>query len=331
MKFLKVLSIIILSINSINLLSQTNSPKINAYSKKWPEVCKKIVIPSTLDGNIQPAYFYKASGNRARPLIVSLHSWSGGYDQKDTLSWMSIANNYHYIHPHFRGPNNTPQACGSPYAIQDIEDAIDYALQNANVDTTQIHIMGTSGGGYATLLAYMKTQHPIKTFSAWVPISDIQRWYHESVQRKNKYALHIAKATTGNPDFSRDYHYIDDDEAIKRSPIFMKTPTEKRQNSQLFIYAGIHDGFKGSVPITQSLLFYNKVVREYDPSAINAIIPESHIQEMITTRNFQQKEKKKIGNRILHYQKSYKNLVQVSIFEGGHEMLPEIALKYLPK
>ena len=159
-------------------------------SQSWPSECRKIGITSTMDGKIQPAYFY-SSKDKQRPLIVSLHTWSGGYEQKDTLSWACIAKDYNYIHPHFRGPNNNPMACGSTYAIQDIDDAIDYAIEKGNVDTTQIHIIGVSGGGYATLLAYMKTKYPVKTFSSWVPISDLYKWYYESEGRGTKYAYDI--------------------------------------------------------------------------------------------------------------------------------------------
>lgn len=173
--FHKLLSIIFLLIQ-FPLMSQTNDPKWDdTANKDWPAECSTIEIPSTMDGNMQPAYFYAVKGEEKRPLIVSLHTWSGGYKQKDTLSWVSIDRNYNYIHPHFRGPNRQPEACGSELAIQDIEDAIAYAIKYAPVDTNEIHVIGTSGGGYATLFTYMRTKHPVKTFSAWVPISDIEK------------------------------------------------------------------------------------------------------------------------------------------------------------
>jgi hypothetical protein len=59
----------------------------NAAQPKWPELCKVVEIPSSVDGKIQPAYFYQSKGNTPRPLIVSLHAWSSGYDEKDPLSW----------------------------------------------------------------------------------------------------------------------------------------------------------------------------------------------------------------------------------------------------
>ncbi|MCB0841461.1 MAG: prolyl oligopeptidase family serine peptidase, partial [Bacteroidetes bacterium] len=205
-------------------------------AQTWQNPFQKVEIPSSIDQNRQPAWFYRALGEAPRPLVVSLHTWSGDYNQEDTLAQMCIEKNYHYIHPNFRGQNNRPEACGSELAIQDIDDAIAYALENAYVDSNEIHITGTSGGGYATLLMYMKTRFPVKTFAAWVPISDIGKWYYESKGRGNKYALEIAKATNPGREMNNENHSLGKEEAHKRSPMYMSTPTEKRQESKLFVY-----------------------------------------------------------------------------------------------
>ena len=41
------------------------------------------------------------------------------------------------VYPNFRGPNNRPEACGSDFAVQDIEDAVDRVL-NAGWRTADI-------------------------------------------------------------------------------------------------------------------------------------------------------------------------------------------------
>ena len=97
-------------------------------------------------------------------------------------------------HPDFRGANNKPEATCSTLVLSDIEDAIDFALKHTNADPQEVHIIGVSGGGLATLYAYMNIQYPVKSFSAWVPISDIDAWYWESVGRKQKYADDIVKS-----------------------------------------------------------------------------------------------------------------------------------------
>lgn len=295
-------------------------------SKDWPSECEVVSIISTLDQKEQYGYFYKSKSKKPQPLIVSLHTWSGGYDQKDTLSWQCIRQDYNYIHPDFRGPNNTYEACGSPMVLNDIEDAIDYAIKHANVDPNEIHITGVSGGGYATLLAYMTTKHRIKTFSAWVPISNLIDWYHESEGRKNKYSRDIALATTGLTFGEKEYH-IDEQEAKKRSPIFMETPISQRMNSKLYIYAGVHDGYTGSVPITHSINFFNKIVMEMDKAETNALIPGEDIINLLTYRGASVQGP--IGHRDVYYKRSYKDKLHITIFDGGHERLDDIALSLI--
>ena len=180
----------------------------NTTAKNWPEQCVEVVIPSSADGKNQAAYFYKSSGDQPRPLVVSLHTWSFNYQQEDPLSWLAIDKNYNYIHPDFRGVNNTFEACGSPLVSSDIDDAIAYAIENCNVDTGSIHIIGVSGGGHATLLSFLTSRHDIKSFSAWVPITNFVDWYRESEARNAKYAKHIAQATTGLS-FENEPYYLE--------------------------------------------------------------------------------------------------------------------------
>ncbi|MFB6343319.1 GDSL-type esterase/lipase family protein [Saccharicrinis sp. FJH62] len=327
MNFKQIFKSILFSllILSLNIAAQDDPKWDNTTHKDWPAECKEVSIISTADGTEQKAMFFMSGSDKPTPLIISLHTWSGDYTQKDTLSWECIQKGYTYIHPDFRGANNKPDACGSPLVIQDIDDAIAYAIKHANVDTTEIHIIGVSGGGYATLLAYMNTKYPVKTFSAWVPISDLEAWFNESEGRGNKYARDIAIATTGKK-FGPKGSYINKREAIKRSPLFMQTPVAKRQNSKLSIYTGIHDGYTGSVPVTQSIKFYNKVVNDFDPTATESIVPESDMITLVTSQNFPALTKEKLGDRIIQYRKYYKDIVELTIFEGTHEMLTDVAL-----
>ncbi|MBD0777864.1 prolyl oligopeptidase family serine peptidase [Maribacter sp. ANRC-HE7] len=320
---LSVISIFILFIT--NAFAQSEPKWDNSKKEEWPNECQKVSIPSSLDGEKQSAIFYPSTKDNS-PLIVSLHTWSGNYTQKDTLVIASIKKNYNYIHPDFRGPNKTYKATGSKYVIQDIEDAIAYAIKNGKVDINNIHVIGTSGGGHAALLAYMNTNYPVKTFSAWVPIPDLKKWYYESEGRGTKYALDIAMSTVNDSKFDSKNYYLNEEEAIKRSPFYMRTPVEKRKKSKLYIYAGIHDGYTGSVPISQSLNFYNKIVSEFNSLDTDALIPQKDIMEMVTSRNFVSDSKDTIADRPIHYKKTYKDLVRITIFEGTHECLTDVAL-----
>lgn len=299
-----------------------NNEKIawdNEQTTSWPEEFREVEIKSPLDKALQKAYFYKSKKSDPQPLIISLHTWSGDYSQQDPLVKQILENDWNYIHPNFRGMNNTPKSCGSKFAIDDIDQAIIFAVNNANVDIQNIHVIGVSGGGMATLLSYMNSKHSVSSFSAWVPVSDLEAWYYQSLGRKNKYAGHILTATSSVDSV------LNAEEARIRSPLFMTTPADKRKDSRLTIYAGIHDGYEGSVPVSQSLNFYNKAIND-NGASIDQLIPENEILDLVSMRTYPVLPNKKIGDRKVIYERNYKN-ISLILFEGRHEMLSDVALE----
>ncbi len=285
-----------------------------------PSFLKKDSIQSTLDKNTQVFYYDKSTASKAKPLVVELHSWSNTADsQKDILAEQAHAKKWNYILPNFRGVNNHLKACCSEFVIADIDEAIDWALKYMKVDKTNIYVVGNSGGGYATMAMYMKSRHNIRAFSAWSSISDLATWHEESVERKNKYAAEIIQCTSANGVF-------DDQKARERSPLFWETPIKKRRNSVLQIYAGIHDGYTGSVPISQSIKFYNKLLIDTDETDDARYVSSDDASTMLKTQSFPVKKPvKKIDSRAILYQKSSKKIT-LTIFEGTHEILKNIAL-----
>ena len=295
---------------------------------EWPSGSRVDSIPSTYDGSLQPVLLRVVPGDAPRPLVVSLHSWSGDYLQKDTLAHLAAARGYHYVHPNFRGANRHPQACGSPAAIQDIDDAITYLRRMAAVDTAAIHVVGASGGGHATMMAYLHTRQPVRTFSAWVGISDMEAWFYQCQARGLRYAGEIAAVTQSQP-AGPGVWTLDVAQARRRSPLHLPVPIAGRAGSTLYLYAGIHDGYEGSVPISHTLHFFNKVVMAFAPDDQEALIPEPSIQTMLRERQYAWPEEEWIEGREVHFHKAFRELVEVTIFEGGHEMLPQTALRPL--
>lgn len=293
----------------------------NTLSKNWPVGFVPVKINSSADGKLQKAVLYKSIQTKPQPLIISLHSWSGDYLQEDPLAGEVALRGWNYIHPDFRGPNNNPEACGSNLVIADIEDAIRFAIENGNVDITQVHIIGASGGGYATLLAFMKINYPVKSFSAWVGISNLEEWYFESLGRGQRYAKDLEGVTTGGAGFNAA-------EARKRSPIFMDFNPELRKNAILRIYTGIHDGYTGSVPITQSINLFNKLLMEMYPGKKGEAVSDSLKLILLEKRMNPPGTHENLGNRKIHLQRWMPNL-SLTVFEGGHEMLVPQALALL--
>ncbi len=294
----------------------------NTINKNWPDGFIHVEIESKADGKMQQAVFYKTTLEKQQPLIVSLHTWSGGYLQEDPLAAEVELRNWNYIHPDFRGPNNNPEACGSELVLADIEDAIHFAIEHGNVAPSEVHIIGVSGGGYASLLSFMQLNFPVKSFSAWAPISNLEDWYWECLGRGLKYAHDLEGVTTGGAGF-------DVAEARKRSPLFMDFQPELRQNAALRIYTGIHDGYTGSVPITQSINVFNKLLPEIYPDKSGETVSDSLKLVLLEKRLNPGGTEGILGGRKIHLQRWLPNL-SLTIFEGSHEMLVPQALALIP-
>ena len=166
----------------------------DTLNMNWPAGFNKIELLSTADNSLQPSIFYKSSKS-GQPLIVSLHTWSGDFTQLDSISWEIKDRDWNYIHPNFRGPNFTEDACGSDLVIADIEDAIHYAIKETGANPKEVHIIGVSGGGHAAMMCYMKLKYPVKSFSSWVGVSNLKDWYFENLGRGQHYATDILRVT----------------------------------------------------------------------------------------------------------------------------------------
>lgn len=288
-------------------------PGDDTSKHQWNENMKEVEIPSSADGAMQKAYFHATASATPQPLIVSFHTWSGDYSQRDPLEKEMLLRDYNYIHPDYRGSNTTPQGCGSPLAISDIEDAIAWAIAHGNVDKNEVHLVGSSGGGYATLLAYMTVKYPVKSFSAWVAISDLEAWYWESLGRKNQYAGHIFAATSSVDE-------LDVAEARRRSPFWMPSPGKLREGSRLYIYTGANDGYTGSVPITHSILMYNRLLTDRS-AAPGELVDDRTIISLLAKRGAPNADPRyTIGSRQVWLHREYQDL-SLTVFDGGHEQL----------
>ena len=221
---------------------------------------QRITYVSSADGTRQPAMFYKPGADDPRPLLLGLHSWSEGYRQDESVIYAEwcIANDWVFIHPHFRGPNRSPQTTGSELVLGDGLSAVDYAKEHARVDGRRVYAVGWSGGGYLGLLLAGRVLEIWAGISAWVPISDLNAWYEQSRRLGTKYAREIAASCGGRP--------VGDSAAArecrKRSPL---TYLERARGVPIDINHGIRDGHGGGpVPISQSLRAFNLLAAPTD-------------------------------------------------------------------
>ncbi|NLT72509.1 MAG: prolyl oligopeptidase family serine peptidase [Verrucomicrobiaceae bacterium] len=294
----------------------------------YPPEIREVRYPCP-DGSDQPALFWAshegaAPTEKKRPLLVALHTWSGNYRQAGGevkyAEWC-LQNDWIFLHPDFRGINNTPEALGSDLAIDDIRAAVEWAKTRSAVDETRIYAVGVSGGGHITQLLAGRTPEIWAGISTWCGISDIATWHAETTAAgRLNYAGHIERVLGGAPDASPD-HTAD---ARHRSPL---TWLEHAASIPLDINHGIHDGRSGSVPFTHSLHAWNAVV-----PAADRIDPDL-IARFYDTQRPPAGGDEDIADPLYGalppvYRKTSGN-TRVTIFEGGHEILHEAALNWL--
>lgn len=151
---------------------------------------------------------------------------------------------------------------------------------------------------------------------------------------KAKYAKDIINAISVNG-------VLNSDEAVSRSPLKQTYPIFKRKDAQLCIYEGVHDGYSGSVPITHSINMYNRLVGElkYGTSNMDTImfkaafdsdlVSAKEIVDLVTKRiNPEADKNQTLFGRAIYLYRKYEN-IQLTIFEGRHEQLPQ-ALSLIP-
>ncbi len=281
---------------------------------------------SAADGSQQKAMFYAPTKADPIPLLVVLHTWSGDYKQEyhaACADWC-VAHDWAYIHPNFRGPNKRPEATGSKLVIGDIASAVEYAKRSAHIDNSRIYLLGTSGGGYTALLMAGERPEIWAGVSAWAAIADLKAWYHETKRADGKkhYYEDIAASCGGSPGKSQAV----DQEYLERSPL---THLHGARGLALDINAGIHDGHEGSVPISHSLRAFNAVAAPKDQFTEHeityfvkkaAVPPE--LSKTVSDQTYGDK-------RPLFRRTS--GPARITIFDGGHEIIPTAALEWLAR
>ena len=282
----------------------------------------EVAIRSSLDGKEQRSLWlapdYKGDGT-AVPLLVSLHTWSKNYKMSNPVPprWCK-AHNWAYIAPDFRGQNNKPSALGSDLAVQDIVDAVEWAKKNANINPERIYLIGGSGGGHMSLL--MVGRHPEiwAGVAAFCPITDVAEWYrfHSRTGKTDRYAQMMAASCGGSPDEKAD-------EYTHRSPV---THLKNAKNVPVYIGTGIHDGYKGSVPVCHAMWGFNMLADEKDR------IPDDVIREIVETQAipdawlFDGSDPDYVQR--IHMRTTSGN-VRLTLFEGAHDILPSQGLNWL--
>ncbi len=288
----------------------------------------EVQIRSTQDGQMQPARLLApatATGQPA-PLLIWLHTWNGDYRQDAGVPeavQQCRERGWIFLQPNFRGRNNNPRACGSDSALHDLLDAVAVAERNYSVDPARIYLLGESGGGYMALLAAARFPDRWSAVSAWVPTTDLAVWYEDSRQLENGYWKDL-EACCGGPPSPRTLP-----EYRKRSPVFHLSAAA---GLPIHIYAGIHDGHTGSVPIRHTLLAFNVLAdangqpeRKLTDQQIELMTAREQVPAILSPASQPAAPDMVV---LLHREAGP---AHVTLFEGTHEMRIQSAFEWLSK
>ena len=287
-------------------------------------------IPSSIDGTDQPAIWYCPEGAVAGssgtgvPLLVVLHTWSGGLEQGVSYIGLAKKMGWVFVAPDFRGPNSKPEACASELASQDIIDAVGYATKHARIDPARIYLLGNSGGGHMALVMAARAPKVWAGVSAWVPISDLAAWHAESVARTNNYAKMLEQSCGGPPGPATEAEYR------KRSPLYHLVAAKE---VPLDINTGIHDGHTGSVPVSHSLHAFNALAEasgkpdcKIAEADIDYMVKEQKIPAALSRETQSDPERQKT----VLFRRSA-GQARITVFEGGHDSETTAALAWLAR
>lgn len=299
-----------------------------ACSSEPPQPAKRTEVSITrADGTAQPAFVITPDEYRpdseTYPLLVSLHSWSFGYEQRrEELEHLAQWRGWIYLFPDFRGKNDRPEACGSESARQDVLDAVEWAKANLPVDDSRVYLTGSSGGGHMSLV--MAARHPEvwAAVSAWVPITDMAAWHDRHADAE--YGRMLRDCTGGPPGFSAEV----DAEYHDRSPLPFLAAAK---DVPIEIAAGIRDGHEGSVPIRHTLEAFNVLAEAHGAETVSeaeiAELSASPEARLSAPKESDQVEDVAYDREIILRRTA--GPARVTIFEGGHEGIASAQMDWL--
>lgn len=284
---------------------------------------RTLEIPSRAGAATQPIAITEPvdwTASDAVPLVVSLHTWSGDWQQRNPeLESSAAERGWLILQPNFHGPNRSSLACGSEEAQTQIIEAVQWCCENYPVDRQRIYLTGVSGGGHMTLLMAGRYPKIWAAASAWVGISDLKQWFQFHDAKGGRYAKEIEASCGGRPGESEAI----DLEYRKRSPISFLAAANQLP---LDIAAGIHDGHTGSVPVSHSLLAFNQIAAANDENGFDASEIESWCQKRKELPEGLVEDES--WGRAVHLRRTT-GKARVTLFEGGHEGLAIGALDFL--
>lgn len=145
---------------------------------------RKITYRSRVGDMDIPAYIFQPlqkAGKAAHAAMIWVHG--GVHGNWTHIYWPfikeAVERGYVIIAPEYRGSTGYGKEHHNAidyggYEVDDVITAYDWAIANLpHVDPDRVGIMGWSHGGYISLLAIMRDEHPFKAAAALVPVTNL--------------------------------------------------------------------------------------------------------------------------------------------------------------
>jgi acetyl esterase/lipase len=309
------------SLSGIHIIpnfSGRTSRSLSRWEREVPEV-EDIRITSTADGAEQPAIWLAPSGDRDQPLLVVLHSWSAPYNQHASIPFALWAreNGWALIAPNYRGANTHADALASELAVQDVVDAIDFAVAQDGVDPDRVYTVGYSGGGMMSLILAGRHPDRVTAVAAWSPVYDLIDFYRRAGQ---SYPWQIWTACGGNPTTDEEAEA----ECRRRSPSTY-LDAARESGVPVFVAQGAADWL---LPPSHSVSAFNVLADPDDRLTAEEVeeigrrrLPE-HLAGEVTSETFFGD-----GDPVVVFARQSAR-VWLVLFQAGHEMAYAPALRW---
>lgn len=245
---------------------------LTRWQRELPGI-EDVRVTSSVDGAEQAVLWMPPQGEAPQPLLVGLHSWSSAYRQHVNIPFGIWARYYGwgFIQPNFRGVNDGPEAMGSDLAVQDVIDAIDYAIERGGIDPNRVYVVGFSGGGMMSLLLAGRHPDRIAGAAAWTPVYDLVDFYRHAAENQLGYRAQIVSGCGGAPTQSDPARI----ECEHRSPS-THLDTASSEGVPVFVAHGLADRL---VPPDHAARAFNQVASDPLPEEVIADIARNRLPE----------------------------------------------------
>lgn len=222
----------------IRAKAQTDS--IYAAVTKGVVDYRKITYRSRVGDMDIPAYVFQPlekAGPRAHAAMIWVH---GGVHGNWTANYWpfvkeAVERGYVIIAPEYRGSTGYGKEHHNAidyggYEVDDVITAYDWIVENLpHVDPERVGIMGWSHGGYISMLAVMRDEHPFKAAAAIVPVTNlIFRLSYKGPRYQRSFATQ--RRIQGLPFEKRDIY-------VERSPYYQV----EKLNVPLLVHVATND------------------------------------------------------------------------------------------